>query len=143
MRAVFSAWLTSGVIAVIALLVLKVLAPADGRAEPVDEYARVLRVHLPWLAFCVLMAVAAGSYVRDWANDLGRALAAFPAPLLGGVAAGFIGLPASSTAVGVLLHLIEAALGVLVGLALSKALAQRWEVDGSDRRERGAWRRSR
>lgn len=68
MRAVFSAWFTASLLAVMALLALKALAPTTGQGEPVDEYAQVLRVHLPWLLFCVLMAVAAGSYVREWAN---------------------------------------------------------------------------
>ncbi|XRQ11806.1 hypothetical protein ACN3XK_13225 [Actinomadura welshii] len=143
MRAVFSAWLASGVLAVIALLVLWTLAPADGAAGPVDEYARVLRVHLPWLAFCILMAITAGGYVRDRPGGLERALAAFPAPVIGGVAAAFIGLPASSTALGVALHLIEAVLGVILGLALSRALAQSPEAGGADTRGRGEWRRSR
>lgn len=83
MRAVFSAWFTASLLAVMALLALKALAPTTGQGEPVDEYAQVLRVHLPWLLFCVLMAVAAGSYVREWANGLGRVVAALPVPVLG------------------------------------------------------------
>ncbi|MEU8801505.1 hypothetical protein [Spirillospora sp. NPDC048819] len=143
MRAVLSAWLTSGVLAVMALLALKALAPVDGDGGPVDEYAQVLRVHLPWLVFCVLMAVAAGSYVRDWATGFGRALAALPAPVLGGLATAFIGVPSSGTAVGLILHLIEAVLGVILGLALSKALSQRWDAGGANTREHGEWRRNR
>lgn len=142
MRAVFSAWLTSGVLAVMALLALKALAPVEGDGGPVDEYAQVMRVHLPWLIFCVLMAVAAGSYVRDW-TGFGRSVAAFPAPVLGSLVAAFIGVPASGTAVGLILHLIEAVLGVILGLALSKALSQRWDAGGANTREHGEWRKNR
>ncbi|MBB4773302.1 hypothetical protein [Actinomadura livida] len=143
MRAVFSAWLTSGILAVMALLALKALAPAAGEGGPVDEYAQVLRVHLPWLLSCVLMAVAAGSYVRDRVTGFGRALAALPAPVLGALAAAFIGVPWSGTPVGLTLHLIEAVLGVILGLALSTALSRREETGGAHTREHGQWRRDR
>ncbi|MFG2085547.1 MULTISPECIES: hypothetical protein [unclassified Spirillospora] len=143
MRAVFSAWLTSGALAVMALLALKALAPAEGRGGPVDEYAQVMRVHLPWLVFCVLMTVAAGSYVRDRIGGLGLALVAFPAPVLGSFAAAFVGVPSSDTPVGLILHLIEAVLGIILGLALSKALSQRWDAGGAEARERGEWRKNR
>ncbi|MEU8122758.1 hypothetical protein AB0C21_28945 [Spirillospora sp. NPDC049024] len=143
MRAVFSAWFTASVLAVMALLALKALAPAAGQGEPVDEYAQVLRVHLPWLVFCVLMAVAAGSYVRDWANDLGRVVAALPVPVLGSIAAATAGIPLSDTLLGVILHLLEAALGVVLGLALSKTLSQRWAAETAKARGKGEWRKSR
>jgi hypothetical protein len=142
MRAVFSAWFTASVIAVLALLALQALAPTIGHGEPVDEYAQVLRVHLPWLISCVLMAVAAGSYVRDWANATGRALAALPVPVLGSALAALAGIPMSDTVLGFLLHIIEAVLGVVLGLALSKTLVQRWDVEAKSR-ERGAWRKNR
>ncbi|MCP9950192.1 hypothetical protein [Actinomadura madurae] len=143
MRAVFSAWFTASLLAVMALLALKALAPTTGQGEPVDEYAQVLRVHLPWLLFCVLMAVAAGSYVREWANGLGRVVAALPVPVLGSFVAASLGIPFSDTAVGVVLHLIEASLGVVLGLALSKTLSQRWAAETVNTRERGTWRKNR
>lgn len=143
MRAVFSAWFTAGIIAVLALLTLKALAPPAGRHAPVDEYAQVFRVHLPWLLFSILMAFVAAGYVREWAGAPGRVLTALPVPLLGSLTAAVVGIPLSDSALAVTLHLIEGLLGVALGLALARALAQRWEVNSGTPRERRQWRRSR
>lgn len=143
MRAVFSAWFSAGLIAGLALLALEALAPSVEEGHPVDEYAQLSRVHLPWLLFCVLMALAAGSYVREWKAGLGRALVALPVPAVGGVTAALIGTPQADTLVVLGLHLLEAALGVVLGLALSRTLTARWDAGQEFARERGEWRRNR
>ncbi|MEU9873932.1 hypothetical protein AB0C87_39435 [Actinomadura sp. NPDC048021] len=143
MRAVLSAWFSAALVAALAVCTLKVTAPAIERGEPVDEYAQVLRVHLPWLLFCTFMAVTAGSYVRDRDGGRGRVLAALPVPLLGSLAAAVLGIPFSDTAVGLILHLIEAVLGVALGLALSRTLSRRWAAEAVEIRERRGRRKAR
>lgn len=138
-----SAWFAAAIVAVLAVCTLKVTAPEIEQGEPVDEYAQVLRVHLPWLLFCAFMAVTTGSYMRDRDGGLGRVLAALPVPLLGSLAAAALGIPFSDTPVGLILHLIEALLGVALGLALSRTLSRRWAAEAADAGRRGARRKAR
>lgn len=138
-----SAWFAAALVAALAVCTLKVVAPAIDQGEPVDEYAQVLRVHLPWLLFCAFMAVTSGSYVRDRNGGLGRVVATLPVPLLGAVAAAALGIPFSDTTVGLVLHLIEAVLGVALGLALSRSLSRRWAAEAVDAGRRGGRRKVR
>lgn len=143
MRALLSAWFAAALVAALAVCTLKVAAPAIERGEPVDEYAQVLRVHLPWLLFCTFMAITSGSYTRDRKGGPGRILAALPVPLLGSLAAAALGIPFSDTAVGLILHLIEAVLGVALGLALSRTLSRRWAAEVADTGGRRGRRKAR
>ncbi|MBW8484947.1 hypothetical protein [Actinomadura parmotrematis] len=139
-RSLASAWLLSAAVAAVALPAARALAPPDRPGEPVDEYAQVMRVHLPWTLFCVAMAFAAGVYLRDQPRARWRAAGGLPAPLAATALGAVLGVPTFGTAVGVGLHLIEALLAVVLGLSLATALADR--QDRGARRRRPAARRS-
>ncbi|WP_433327528.1 hypothetical protein [Spirillospora sp. CA-294931] len=142
MRAVFSAWFAAGIVAAIALLALKALAPHVEPGVSVDEYAQIYRVHLPRLLFSILMAFVAGSYVREDYTALGRGLAALPVPLLVSVIGAVMDIPMSTTVVTLVLSLIEALLGVVLGLFLTRALSSRLDNGPWRHKGGGVWRES-
>lgn len=117
MRAVLSGWLAAAIIAALALVTVSALAPADD-GRPVDEYAQVVRIHLPWLLFSVLMAFVGGYYVRARLTGWWCLVGALPVPLLATFAATRLGVPAAQSVVAIVLRLIEALLGVALGLLL-------------------------
>jgi hypothetical protein len=116
MRALLSGWLAAVIVAALALAAMKGLAPMDGR--PFDEYAQVLRVHLPWLLSSVLMAFVAGFYVRDRSGGWWRLGAGLPIPMLAAFAGTQLGIQTAQSVLAVGLRLIEALLGVALGLFL-------------------------
>jgi hypothetical protein len=144
MRSVCTAWLASGIVAVLAILVMKALAPETEHDEPVDEYAQALRIHLPWLLSNLLMAFVAGSHARAWSGGWSRFLVALPVPVIAMFAAAWTGARAPETVPAAVLSLIETVLGVVLGVFLAGILAANREPTDTARSPEGElWRKSR
>ena len=142
MRAVLSGWLAAAAVAAVALATIKGLAPPeDGR--PVDEYAQVLRGHLPWLLFSVLMAFVGAFYVRGRGGGWWRVGAGLPVPVLATFAGTEFGIRAAHSDLAVGLQLIEALLGVALGLFLADRLNDDSEGARPPRSAQGFWEDSR
>jgi hypothetical protein len=142
MRAVLSGWLAAVVIAAGALAAIKGLAPApDGR--PVDEYAQVLRVHLPWVLAGVLMAFVAGFYVRDRPRGRWRLAAGLPIPMVAAIVGTGLGIQPAHSALAFGLRLIESLLGVAVGLFLVDRFSDDSRPARTPGSSKGVWEDSR
>lgn len=143
MRSLLAAWLSSGIVAVLAILTLKALAPEAQRGVPVDEYAQVLRVHLPWLLANLLMAFVAAGTVRERSGGLSYLLMAVPVPLVMAPVAVLTGARAAETAPAALLCVIESALGIVLGAFLAGVVAAYREPTESGPRPGELWREGR
>jgi len=142
MRAVLSGWLAAMVVAAIALAAMKGLAPkADGR--PLDEYAQVLRVHLPWLLCSVLVAFVAGFYVRDRPRGWWRLAGGLPIPMLATFVNIDLGIQAGQSVLAIGLRLIEALLGVALGLFLVDRFSDDSRAGRGPGSSNGVWEDSR
>jgi hypothetical protein len=143
MRSLLAAWLASGIVAIVAILALKVLAPEVERGAPVDEYAQVLRVHLPWLLSTLLMAFVAGGSFREGSGGLLRLLVAVPVPLIMAPVAVLTGARVAETAPAALLCVIESALGIVLGAFLAGVVAAHRGSAGAGSRPGELWREGR
>jgi hypothetical protein len=141
MRAVLSGWLAAAAVAAVAILAIKGLAPEESR--PFDEYAQVLRVHLPWLLFSVFMAFVAAYYVRYRLRGWGRLSAALPVPVLATIVSTEVDMQAAHSLLAIVLQLIEALLGVALGLFLVSLFGDDSTAGRVPGSSKGVWEDSR
>ena len=120
---------------------LKGLAPKDVGSS--DEYAQVLRVHLPWLLLSVLMAFVAAYYVRHQMKGWGRLGASIPVPVLATLVSVKLGMQAAESVLAIVLHLIEALLGVALGLFLVNLFGDDSTAGRVPGASKGVWEDSR
>ncbi|WP_067477014.1 hypothetical protein [Actinomadura hibisca] len=121
MRAVLSGWFAAGLVAALALLARAALAP-DHQSGPVDEYARVLPVHFPWLMFSVVMGFTVASSMRERWGVPAQFLAALLVPAAAAVAGMALNVAAPLTDLTLVLQFIEGLLGTAVGLVVANVL---------------------
>ncbi|RFU40817.1 hypothetical protein DZF91_15190 [Actinomadura logoneensis] len=121
MRAVLNGWLLAVLVAAIALLARAALAPAEGTG-PVDEYARVARVHLPWILGSMVMTYVAASATRPRHGVLVVVAVALPMPTLAMLAGTAVPVIPGQSTLGTVLQLIEALLGGAVGIVLASVI---------------------
>ncbi|WP_155884835.1 hypothetical protein [Actinomadura flavalba] len=138
MRAALSVWTAAAILAVLALLTLKVLAVGPGT----DDYAEVLRGHLPWLVACVFMGLAAGAPLGEPRTLAWSLAVSAPVPLIALVLRLRLAIPGEPGPRIAVVAAIEAAFGIVLGLAVISFFVER---RGGRRRsaEGEIWRESR
>ncbi|MEV4253053.1 hypothetical protein AB0J52_07765 [Spirillospora sp. NPDC049652] len=119
MRAILNGWLLAALVAAMALLARFVLTPAEQTAA---VNSQVVRVHFPWLLFCVAMTYVSASVVRRRYRELIVIAVALPVPPLVMLAGMAIRVAPGQPALGTLLQFIEALLGGSIGIVVASVI---------------------